>query len=87
MYAAQPPLFRIQHGKTRKYVLNDDEKDRVKREVVLYSDVEASENATKIGTLSIELDGKTYKKLGIFASKHAKNTNSIWDKIRKMFLW
>ncbi len=68
-------------------LLNDDEKDRVKREVVLYSDVEASENATKIGTLSIELDGKTYKKLGIFASKHAKNTNSIWDKIRKMFLW
>ena len=27
VYAAQPPLFRIMHGKTRKYVLNDDEKD------------------------------------------------------------
>ena len=25
MYAAQPPLYRIMHGKTRKYVLNDDE--------------------------------------------------------------
>ena len=25
VYAAQPPLFRITHGKTRKYVLNEDE--------------------------------------------------------------
>lgn len=28
VYAAQPPLFRIMHGKTRKYVLNDEEKDK-----------------------------------------------------------
>jgi DNA gyrase subunit B len=28
IYAAQPPLFRIQHGKTRKYVLDEDEKER-----------------------------------------------------------
>ena len=28
VYAAQPPLYRIMHGKTRKYVLNDEEKDR-----------------------------------------------------------
>ena len=27
VYAAQPPLFRIQHGKTRKYVLTEQEKD------------------------------------------------------------
>jgi len=27
IYAAQPPLFRIMHGKTRKYVLNDEEKE------------------------------------------------------------
>ena len=27
VYAAQPPLFRIMHGKTRKYVLDDKEKD------------------------------------------------------------
>ena len=25
VYAAQPPLYRIMHGKTRKYVLNDEE--------------------------------------------------------------
>ena len=25
IYAAQPPLYRIMHGKTRKYVLNDEE--------------------------------------------------------------
>ena len=28
VYAAQPPLFRIMHGKTRKYVLDESEKDR-----------------------------------------------------------
>ena len=27
IYAAQPPLFRIMHGKTRKYVLNEEERD------------------------------------------------------------
>ena len=27
VYAAQPPLFRIMHGKTRKYVLNEEEKN------------------------------------------------------------
>ena len=27
VYAAQPPLFRIMHGKTRKYVLDEQEKD------------------------------------------------------------
>lgn len=27
VYAAQPPLFRISHGKTRKYVLTESEKD------------------------------------------------------------
>ena len=27
VYAAQPPLFRIMHGKTRKYVLNEAELD------------------------------------------------------------
>ena len=27
VYAAQPPLFRIRHGKTRKYVLDDKERD------------------------------------------------------------
>ena len=28
IYAAQPPLFRITHGKTRKYTLDEDEKER-----------------------------------------------------------
>lgn len=28
VYAAQPPLFRVMHGKTRKYCLDDSEKDR-----------------------------------------------------------
>ncbi|MBO4245676.1 MAG: DNA topoisomerase (ATP-hydrolyzing) subunit B [Bacilli bacterium] len=28
VYAAQPPLYRISHGKTRKYVLNEAERDQ-----------------------------------------------------------
>ena len=28
VYAAQPPLFRITHGKTRKYVLTEEEKEK-----------------------------------------------------------
>ena len=28
IYAAQPPLYRIMHGKTRKYVLDDSEKEK-----------------------------------------------------------
>ena len=28
VYAAQPPLFRIRHGKTRKYVLDEEEKEK-----------------------------------------------------------
>ena len=28
VYAAQPPLFRIRHGKTRKYVLDEPEKEK-----------------------------------------------------------
>ena len=28
VYAAQPPLYRIMHGRTRKYVLSDAEKDK-----------------------------------------------------------
>ena len=28
VYAAQPPLYRIMHGKTRKYVLDDQEKEK-----------------------------------------------------------
>ena len=31
VYAAQPPLFRIMHGKTRKYVLDEDEKENYLR--------------------------------------------------------
>ena len=31
VYAAQPPLFRIMHGKTRKYVLNEEEKEEYLR--------------------------------------------------------
>ena len=28
VYAAQPPLFKVSHGKTQKYVLNEKEKDK-----------------------------------------------------------
>ena len=33
VYAAQPPLYRITHNKTRKYVLNDEELDEYLRKL------------------------------------------------------
>ncbi len=33
VYAAQPPLYRIMHGKTRKYVLNDAELDEYMKSI------------------------------------------------------
>ncbi len=34
VYAAQPPLFNIKHGKTTKYVLNEDERDAYIKELL-----------------------------------------------------
>ena len=46
IYAAQPPLFRIMHGKTRKYVLNEEEK-----EAYLASLPESSRNRVEIARM------------------------------------
>jgi len=46
IYAAQPPLFRIMHGKTRKYVLNEEEK-----EAYLASLPETSRNRVEIARM------------------------------------
>ena len=46
IYAAQPPLFRITHGKTRKYVLDESEKERY-----LASLPEATRNRAEIARM------------------------------------
>ena len=46
IYAAQPPLFRITHGKTRKYVLDETEKERY-----LASLPEATRNRAEIARM------------------------------------
>ncbi len=46
IYAAQPPLFRITHGKTRKYVLDEEEKEKY-----LASLPEATRNRAEIARM------------------------------------
>lgn len=70
-------------------LLNKNEKKKVKREVELYQNVKESENVHIIGTMSITLDGKTYKKLNIYSEAKNKDTNksSFLDKIKGFFKW
>lgn len=67
-------------------LLKDDEKDKVKREVEIYEDVKDSENAHVIGTISVTLDGKTYKKLNIYA-EGIPVKKSLWERIKEYFKW
>lgn len=67
-------------------LLNENELDKVKREVVLYDDVDIKPSATIIGTMSITLDDVVYKKLNIYATK-PEVRKTIWDKIKELFTW
>lgn len=68
-------------------LLTKDEKKKVKRKVELYEDVKASKGDVIVGTISIELDGKTIKKLNIYASIPTEPKKSLLDKIKEFFKW
>lgn len=68
-------------------LLKKDEKKKLKREVELYKDDGEEWYGTKIiGTLSITLDGKEYKKVNIYAEKLGK-PKTFWEKIKERFKW
>lgn len=68
-------------------LLNKSEKKRVKREVELYKNVPASDNAQVIGTMSITMDGVVYKKQNIYAVKKTQEKKSFLDKIKEFLKW
>lgn len=69
-------------------LLTKDEAKRVKREVELYKDIEKSGGIKIVGTINVTLDGKSYKKLNIYADEPLiKKKKSIFEKIKEIFKW
>ena len=67
-------------------LLRKDEIDKVNREIVLYKNIEVDDKASVVGTISISLDGKVYKKLNIYAENN-KNKKGLWSLIKELFKW
>ncbi len=68
-------------------LLKDDELDKVKRNVEIYEDVSLGNGAKVIGTIAVSLEGKTYKKLNIYAEEIVVKKSSFWDKIKEFLGW
>ena len=74
MYAAQPPLFRIMHGKTRKYVLNEEEKEnylmslpenvRAKAEIARMKGL-GEMDAEELNETTMDIEKRTLRKITV----------------------
>ena len=74
IYAAQPPLFRIMHGKTRKYVLNEEEKEkylmslpenvRSKAEIALMKGL-GEMDAEELNETTMDIEKRTLRKITV----------------------
>lgn len=70
-----------------KMLLSDDEVPKVNREVILYDNVQVTDNAKVIGTISIALDGKVYKKMNIYGESTLKQKTGFWVWLKRLFKW
>ena len=68
-------------------LLNSDEKERISREVMLYDDVKIERYSKVVGTVSIILDGKIYRKLNIYAESTVKNETGFLSWFKRLFRW
>lgn len=68
-------------------LLKDNEKKLVKREVELYNNIPEGNGDKIIGTVAITMNGKTYKKLNIYAKRLKKEEMSLLEKIKVFFKW
>lgn len=68
-------------------LLTEEESKRVNREVSLYENVRVEENANIIGSIAIELDGKIYKRLNIYAENTIKRETGLLSWIKRIFKW
>ena len=74
VYAAQPPLFRIMHGKTRKYVLDEKEKDeylaslpenvRSRAEIARMKGL-GEMDATELNETTMDIEKRTLRKITV----------------------
>lgn len=74
VYAAQPPLFRIMHGKTRKYVLNEEEKEnylmslpenvRAKAEIARMKGL-GEMDAEELNDTTMDIEKRTLRKITV----------------------
>ena len=68
-------------------LLTKSELESVNRKIVLYDDVKIEGSAKVVGTIAIELNGKTYKKLNIYGEVNEKKTNGIIAWFKRLFSW
>ena len=74
VYAAQPPLFRVQHGKTRKYVLDEKERDeyleslpenvRTRADIVRMKGL-GEMDAEELNETTMDIEKRTLKKITV----------------------
>ena len=72
VYAAQPPLYRIMHGKTRKYVLDEPEKDayiaaldgKVKYEIARMKGL-GEMNAEELNETTMDINKRVLRKITV----------------------
>ncbi|MCI8498826.1 MAG: D-alanyl-D-alanine carboxypeptidase [Bacilli bacterium] len=70
-------------------LLTKEEAKRVKRDVELYTEIKEGTGSKIIGTISISLDGKTYKKLNLYGErpKVEVKKKSFFERIKDFFKW
>ena len=87
VYAAQPPLFRIMHGKTRKYVLNEEERanylDSLKPEVRARAEVARMKglgemDADELNETTMDIETRILRKITV---DDLVSANSIFEKL------
>lgn len=68
-------------------LLTREEAKRVKRNVELYSEIKEGTGSKIVGTISIELDGKTYKKMNLYAEGQKVKKRNFFERIKDFFKW
>lgn len=79
--------YKVHTKESFSMLLTKDEKKKVKREVELYDDLKVGKGEQIIGTVSIVLDGKTIKKLNIYAEIPSLPKKTFWDKVKEFLRW